>query len=102
MKLAELQQVFLAEAARNKVLPIDDRTFDGRVRHTDGTVSVDEVYVIKGDVGLETGNIHHTGSVLIEEAGGVVTDMDGGPDFLESGNVVCGSPGVHSELLEEI
>ncbi|MEJ2583412.1 MAG: inositol monophosphatase family protein, partial [Acidobacteriota bacterium] len=40
------------------------------------------------------------GSILVEEAGGVITDMDGGDDYLESGNVVCGSPGVHRELLE--
>jgi myo-inositol-1(or 4)-monophosphatase len=42
------------------------------------------------------------GSVLVEEAGGVITGMDGGSDFLESGNVVCGTPGVHSELLEVV
>ena len=42
------------------------------------------------------------GSVLIEEAGGVITGMDGGSDFLESGNVVCGTPGVHRELLEVV
>jgi myo-inositol-1(or 4)-monophosphatase len=40
------------------------------------------------------------GSILVEEAGGLITDMDGGNDYLESGNVVCGSPGVHRELLE--
>ncbi len=40
------------------------------------------------------------GSVLVEEAGGVITDMDGGDGYLDSGNVVCGSPGVHEELLE--
>ncbi len=39
------------------------------------------------------------GSVLVEEAGGVITEMDGGYDFLEAGNVVCGPPGVHRELL---
>ena len=42
------------------------------------------------------------GSVLIEEAGGIITDMDGGSDYLESGNVVCGPPGLHRELLEVI
>jgi len=40
------------------------------------------------------------GSVLVEEAGGTITDMDGGDRFLDGGNVVCGSPGVHRELLE--
>jgi len=40
------------------------------------------------------------GSLLVEEAGGVVTDMDGGTAFLDSGNVLCGPRGVHAELLE--
>jgi myo-inositol-1(or 4)-monophosphatase len=39
------------------------------------------------------------GAILVEEAGGVITDMDGGADYLTSGNVVCGSPAVHAELL---
>jgi myo-inositol-1(or 4)-monophosphatase len=42
------------------------------------------------------------GAVLVEEAGGVISDMDGGPDYLESGNVICGSPGVHREVLEVV
>ncbi len=42
------------------------------------------------------------GSVLVEEAGGLITDMDGGTDYLSSGNVVCGPSGVHGELLEVV
>ena len=42
------------------------------------------------------------GAILIEEAGGVITDMEGGPNYLETGNVVSGTPGVHRELLETI
>jgi len=42
------------------------------------------------------------GALMVEEAGGVVTDMDGGSDFLESGNVLCGTNGVHAELLEVV
>ena len=40
------------------------------------------------------------GALIVEEAGGVTSDMDGQGDYLNSGNVVCGSPGVHRELLE--
>ncbi len=40
------------------------------------------------------------GALLVEEAGGVVTDMEGGTGYLDSGDVVCGSAGVHRELLE--
>lgn len=38
----------------------------GRLQLKDGTVSVDEVYLIRGDAGLETGNITHTGSLVIQ------------------------------------
>ncbi|MFY9549685.1 MAG: inositol monophosphatase family protein [Thermoanaerobaculia bacterium] len=34
------------------------------------------------------------GALLIEEAGGVLTDFDGGSDYLERGNVIAGPPGV--------
>jgi myo-inositol-1(or 4)-monophosphatase len=38
------------------------------------------------------------GGLLIEEAGGVVTDWDGTPDYLP-GTILAGSPGVHAELV---
>ena len=39
------------------------------------------------------------GGLLVREAGGVVTDWDGGGGFL-SGDILAGSPGVHERLLE--
>ena len=42
------------------------------------------------------------GALIVEEAGGVISDMDGQGNYLDSGNVVCGSPGVHRELLEVV
>jgi myo-inositol-1(or 4)-monophosphatase len=40
-------------------------------------------------------------SVIVREAGGVVTDWDSDPDaWLTSGSILAGSPGVHSVLLE--
>lgn len=38
----------------------------GRIRLTDGTVSVDEILMVKGDVSLETGNLRHSGTIQIE------------------------------------
>lgn len=38
------------------------------------------------------------GALLIEEAGGVVTDWDGGPGYL-AGSILAGPPAVHAELL---
>ena len=40
------------------------------------------------------------GSLMVEEAGGTITGMDGQGDFLTTGNVLCGSSGVHRDLLE--
>jgi myo-inositol-1(or 4)-monophosphatase len=42
------------------------------------------------------------GSVLVEEAGGIITDMEGEAGFVSNGNVVCGPSGVHRDLLTEI
>jgi myo-inositol-1(or 4)-monophosphatase len=38
------------------------------------------------------------GGLLIEEAGGIVTDWSGGPDWLP-GEILAGPPSVHAELL---
>ena len=38
------------------------------------------------------------GGLLIQEAGGVVSDWSGGPEWL-SGNILAGPPAVHAELL---
>jgi myo-inositol-1(or 4)-monophosphatase len=40
------------------------------------------------------------GALLIEEAGGVVTDLDGGRQWLNGGNVLAGPPGLHRRLRE--
>lgn len=70
-------------------------TVNGRVRFADGTVSVDDVFLIKGNVSLATGNIRHTGAVQIQgdvETGATI-DADG--DIMIKGmvdpcNIRCG------------
>lgn len=42
------------------------------------------------------------GALLIAEAGGVVTDLDGGAGYLESGNVVGGAPRVQAALRRAV
>jgi len=42
------------------------------------------------------------GSLMVEEAGGTVSNMDGGNEILASGDVLCGSDGVHAELCEVV
>jgi myo-inositol-1(or 4)-monophosphatase len=40
------------------------------------------------------------GALLVTEAGGLVADADGRPDYLERGSIIAGSPGVFSYLVE--
>jgi myo-inositol-1(or 4)-monophosphatase len=40
------------------------------------------------------------GILIIEEAGGIVTDFQGGNRYLKSGNVVAGNPEIHKQILE--
>jgi myo-inositol-1(or 4)-monophosphatase len=42
------------------------------------------------------------GALLIREAGGVVTDLDGGNRFMETGSVIAGGAAVHRELLAAV
>jgi len=42
------------------------------------------------------------GSLLVTEAGGVVSDFSGGQRWLERGNIVGAPPGVHADLLRMI
>lgn len=42
------------------------------------------------------------GVLLIREAGGIVTDLDGGEDFFRGGNLIAGSPAVHADLLQTV
>ncbi|MBI5664744.1 MAG: inositol monophosphatase [Nitrospirae bacterium] len=42
------------------------------------------------------------GSILIKEAGGIVTDFGGGADYLLTGNTVAATPVLHAEILEEV
>jgi len=42
------------------------------------------------------------GALLVEEAGGVVTDFNGGTDYLATGNIAAGNSHIQQELLKEI
>lgn len=68
---------------------------DGRVRWNDGTIAVDDVYSIRGDVNLETGNIHHTGTLVIEGDvnAGATVEADGDiviKGMVEAATIHCG------------
>ena len=42
------------------------------------------------------------GALIVEEAGGVCSDFEGQRGFLQSGDILGASPGIHSQLLELI
>ena len=40
------------------------------------------------------------GSLIIREAGGIISGLDGSEDYLDSGHVLCGSPKIYSGLAK--
>lgn len=72
-----------------------------------GSAALDLAYVAAGrldgfwEFGLKPWDIA-AGALLIEEAGGLVGDMQGGNSHFESGNLVCGNPKVFKALLQTL
>ncbi|MEE4384642.1 MAG: inositol monophosphatase family protein [Pseudomonadales bacterium] len=72
-----------------------------------GSAALDLAYVAAGrfdgfwELGLQPWDMA-AGALLVTEAGGLVSDFAGGSAFLESGNVVCGSPKCFKALLQTI
>lgn len=68
-----------------------------------GAVALDLAWVAAGvfdgffELGLSPWDVA-AGTLLIEEAGGVVTDWSGGDDYL-SGDILAGNPSVHAALM---
>ena len=73
--------------------------------HRVGASALDMAYVAAGrydglwHLGLKPWDMC-AGALLIQEAGGLVTDIEGKQDFLASGTVICGTPKVHEKLLQ--
>ncbi|MDR1461760.1 MAG: inositol monophosphatase, partial [Azoarcus sp.] len=69
-----------------------------------GAAALDLAYVASGrldglwEIGLAPWDMA-AGVLLIQEAGGFVASFDGESDFLNSGNIVAGTPKVFTELL---
>lgn len=72
-----------------------------------GSAALDFAYVAAGrldgfwELGLSPWDIA-AGALLVQEAGGVVTDLSGGDRQLQSGNVVAGSLRIHQAVLKKI
>lgn len=72
-----------------------------------GAAALDLAYVACGrfdaffEFGLQSYDIA-AGSLLIQEAGGLVTDMRGEENYLRSGDILAGSPRVFGQLLQVV
>ncbi len=70
-----------------------------------GAASLDLAYVAAGrldafwEVGLSIWDIA-AGALLVREAGGLVADLDGSENFLDSGNIACGNPKCFKAVLQ--
>jgi myo-inositol-1(or 4)-monophosphatase len=78
----------------------------GDVRRA-GAATLDLAYVACGrldgfwELGLKPWDIT-AGALLIKEAGGIVCDMEGGEDYLQSGNIIGGNIKIVKHLLKTI
>lgn len=72
-----------------------------------GSATLDLAYVAAGrldgfwEFGLSPWDIA-AGSLLIKEAGGLITDLSGQENYLETGNVLAGNPKVFKAMLQVI
>ena len=72
-----------------------------------GSAALDLAYVAAGrldgfwELGLSAWDMA-AGSLLIFEAGGLVSDLDGEGKYLDTGHVVCGTPKVFVQLLQVV
>lgn len=72
-----------------------------------GSAALDLAYVAAGrfdgfwEYGLKPWDLA-AGVLLIQEAGGIVTDTDGEHDYLENGNLLAGNVNIHAEMLKRL
>ncbi len=72
-----------------------------------GSAALDLAYVAAGrydgfwEMNLKQWDIA-AGILLVKEAGGMISDFNGGNKFLESGNIVCAGPKVFKPLLSVV
>ncbi len=72
-----------------------------------GSAALDLAYVAGGrldgfwEMGLKPWDMA-AGSLLVQEAGGLITDLHGKDAWLDSGDLVCGTPKVFTPLLQTL
>ena len=82
-----------------------DVFLNGRAIRRAGAAALDLAYVASGifdaffELKLSAWDLA-AGCLLIEEAGGRVSDLDGGDRYLERGSILASAPGIYDRLLE--
>ena len=72
-----------------------------------GSAALDLAYVACGrfdgfwEFGLQVWDMA-AGCLLIQEAGGLITDFDNTQDYLATGNILAGNPNVHAQMLDVV
>ena len=72
-----------------------------------GSAALDLAYVAAGrvdgfwEIGLSEWDIA-AGALLIQEAGGLISDFNGGHDYLKNGHIVCGNPKCFKAMLQTV
>jgi myo-inositol-1(or 4)-monophosphatase len=70
-----------------------------------GAAALDLAYVAAGrldafwETGLQSWDLA-AGSLLIREAGGIISGIDGSENFLETGHVLCGTPKIYAAMAK--
>ena len=72
-----------------------------------GSAALDLAYVAAGRLdGFVEYHLHRwdiaAGILLVKEAGGLICDTDGGETYLQTGNIVAGTPAILKQLLKVI
>ena len=79
-------------------------TLNGQAVRRPGSAALDLAYVASGrydgyyEKNLKIWDIA-AGALMVSEAGGIVADFDGEAGYLESGNIIAGSPRVFAQML---
>lgn len=95
------------ELAHDNRANFDNLFYDIRGIRRMGSAAVDLAYTAAGrldgfwELHLSPFDLA-AGAVLVREAGGVVTDADGGEDWLRGGHIVAAGPDLHRALIGRI
>jgi myo-inositol-1(or 4)-monophosphatase len=70
-----------------------------------GAAALDLCYVAAGrldafwEIGLKSWDLA-AGTLIIREAGGIVSGLDGSENYLDSGHILCGTPRIYAGLAK--